>query len=61
MKKRVKTYIVTVQVHSLEVYEVEAETPDEAMDLWQDGELLREDFSKLEAEPLSAVEKRERL
>ena len=55
-----KTYIVTVQVRTIELYEVEAETPDEAMELWQDGELLRQDFSRLEAEPLSAQEKGER-
>jgi hypothetical protein len=54
-----KTYIVTVQVHAIELYEVEAESPDEAMELWQDGELLRQDFSRLEAEPLSAQEKGE--
>ena len=55
-----KTYIVTVQVHAIERYEIEAETPDEAMELWQDGKFLNESFSRLEAEPLSALEKGER-
>jgi hypothetical protein len=54
-----KTYIVTVQVHAIERYEVEAETPDEAMELWHEGK-LNESFSRLEAEPLSALEKGER-
>jgi hypothetical protein len=57
MKKRRKTYIVTVEVRSIELYEVDAESPAEAMELWQDGELVRQDFSRLEAEPLSAEEK----
>ena len=57
MKKRLKTYIVTVQVHAIELYEVEANSPDEAEELWQDGKFIREEFSRLEAEPLSAEEK----
>ena len=52
-----KTYIVTVQVHMLEYYEVEAETADEAMDLWQDGKFVGSDDSGLEAEPLEAKAK----
>ncbi len=55
-----KTYIVTVEVRTIELYEVEAETADDAMELWQDGELLEQDFSRLEAEPLKAVAKGER-
>jgi hypothetical protein len=52
-----KTYIVTVQVHTIERYEVEAETPDEAMENWQDGAFVEDRFSRVEAEPLSAKEK----
>jgi hypothetical protein len=52
-----KTYIVTVKVQTIELYEVEAETPDEAMELWQDGELLQQAFARVEAEPLQAHEK----
>src|SRR5580704_8389441 len=40
-----KTYIVTVDVRTINLYEVEAETPEDAMELWQDGELLKQDFS----------------
>ena len=32
MKKRLKTYIVTVEVRTIELYEVDAESPDEAME-----------------------------
>jgi hypothetical protein len=55
-----KTYIVTVKVQTIELYEVDAETPDEAMELWQDGKFMREDLARLEAEPLKAVAKGER-
>jgi hypothetical protein len=57
MKKRLKTYLVTVEVRTVEVYQVEAKTPEDAMENWQDGELLKQDFSRLEAEPVSAEEK----
>jgi hypothetical protein len=50
-----KTYIVTVKVQTIELYQVDAETPDEAMELWQDGQFVREDLARLEAEPLKAV------
>ncbi|MGE3999018.1 MAG: hypothetical protein AB7I48_02285 [Planctomycetaceae bacterium] len=52
-----KTYIVTVKVHTVQLYEVEAETPDEAMELWQDGTPLKCDFARMEAEALTAEEK----
>jgi hypothetical protein len=52
-----KTYIVTVKVQTVEFYEVDAETPDEAMELWQDGKFVREDLARLEVEPLKAVAK----
>ena len=52
-----KTFIVTVKVQTIELYEVEAETSDEAIELWQDGELISQDFSRLEAEPVSAEQK----
>jgi hypothetical protein len=55
-----KTYIVTVKVQTIELYEVDAETPDEAMELWQDGKFVRENLARLEAEPLKAVAKGER-
>jgi hypothetical protein len=51
-----KTYIVTVEVRTIDLYEVEAETPEDAMDLWQDGKLLRQDLSKMEAEAIDARE-----
>lgn len=57
MNKRLKTYIVTVEVRGIELYQIDAETPEKAMEHWQDGELLKQDFSRLEAEPLSAKEK----
>jgi hypothetical protein len=57
MKKPLKTYIVTVEVRTVDLYEVEAKTPEDAMESWQDGELLKQDFSRLEAEPLRAEEK----
>jgi hypothetical protein len=52
-----KTYIVTVKVQTIDLYEVTAETAEEAMDLWQDGKLLQQAFARLEAEPLQADEK----
>jgi hypothetical protein len=52
-----KTYIVTVKIQTIDLYEVEAETPDEAMELWQDGKLLQHAFARVEAEPLRAHEK----
>ena len=55
-----KTYIVTVKVQTIELYEVDAETPDLAMEHWQDGTLLPQDLTRLEAEPLNAEEKGER-
>jgi hypothetical protein len=57
MKKRLKTYIVTVEVRTIEHYEVDAESPDEAMELWQDGKFLYQNLSRLEAEPVSAKAK----
>lgn len=52
-----KAYIVTVKVQTIDLYEVTAETAEEAMDLWQDGKLLQQEFARLEAEPLQAHEK----
>ena len=49
-----KTYTVTVKVSLLEFYEVEAVTPDEAMENWQDGLFLGSDDTHLDAEPLKA-------
>lgn len=57
MNKRLKTYIVTVEVRTIDLYEVDAESPEKAMEFWQDGQLLKQDFSRLEAEPVSAQEK----
>jgi hypothetical protein len=54
MNERLKTYIVTVEVRTIELYEIKAGTPDEAMERWQDGELIKQGFSRLEAEPISA-------
>jgi hypothetical protein len=55
-----KAYIVTVKVQTIELYEVEAETPDEAMEFWQEGKFLGADDARLEIEPLKAVAKGER-
>jgi hypothetical protein len=52
-----EAYIVTVRVHILEYYEVDAETADEAMDLWQDGKFVGANDYHLEAEPLNAKAK----
>jgi len=49
-----KTYTVTVKVSLLEFYKVEAETPEEAMDNWQDGVFLNSDDTHLDATPLKA-------
>jgi hypothetical protein len=54
MKKGLKTYIVTVEVRTVELYEIDAESPDIAMELWQDGKVLEQGLSRLEAEPVSA-------
>lgn len=55
-----KTYIVTVAVQTVDLYEVEAETPEDAMERWQDGKLISQPFSKINAQPVRAVEKGER-
>jgi hypothetical protein len=55
-----KTYIVTVEVRTVDLYKVEADTPDDAMELWQDGELIRQDFSKMDAEAIDVREAGER-
>jgi hypothetical protein len=57
MSKRLKTYIVTVEVRTIELYQVEAESPDDAMELWQDGKLVEHDLSNLEADAIRAKEK----
>jgi hypothetical protein len=57
MKRRLKTYVVAVEVRTIELYEIQAESPEKAMELWQDGELLKQEFSRLEAQPVSAEEK----
>lgn len=51
-----KTYTVTVKVSLIEFYEVEAESPEEAMENWQDGVLLDSDDTHRDAEPLNAKE-----
>ena len=50
-------YIVTVLVHAIERYEVEAENADKAMDLWQEGRFLGSDDARMESEPLKARKK----
>jgi hypothetical protein len=57
MKKCLKTYIVTVEVRTVDLYEIKARSPEDAMERWQDGELLKQPFSRLDAEPVSAEEK----
>ncbi len=57
MSKRLKTYLVTVEVRTIELYEVDAESPEKAMELWQDGKLLKQSLSRLEADPVSAKAK----
>jgi hypothetical protein len=52
-----KTYIVTVKVQTVEFYEIDAESPEEAMESWQDGKFLEQSLSRLEAEPVSAKAK----
>lgn len=48
-------YTVTVRTKSLEYYEVEADSADDAMENWQDGRFLATDFeTSFEAEPFSA-------
>jgi hypothetical protein len=49
-------YIVTVKVTLLEYYEVEAATPEEALESWRGGNLLGTDDTYLETEPLKAEE-----
>ena len=52
-----KAYTVTVKVSLLEFYKVEAATPEEAMENWQDGDFLGSDDTHLDAEPLKAKER----
>jgi len=51
-----KTYTVTVKISLIEFYKVEAESPEEAMENWQDGVFLHSDDTHLDAEPLKAKE-----
>jgi hypothetical protein len=51
-----KTYIVTVKVAMLELYEVNATSPDEAMDIWSDGRFLRSVHADSHADVLNAEE-----
>jgi hypothetical protein len=48
-------YIVTVEITSVDEYEVEANTPEEAMDDWQHGRFLGSEERNFEAEPVSAM------
>ena len=48
------TYTVTVRVSLLEYYRVEAATPEDAMENWQEGSFLGSDDTHLDAEPLKA-------
>ncbi len=48
-------YEVIVKVFRLETWEVEADSPEQAMENWKDGELTSgSDEPNLEAEPLEA-------
>lgn len=51
-----KAYTVTVKVTILETYEVEAETPELAMQNWRDGAYLGSSDTHIDAAPLSAEE-----
>jgi hypothetical protein len=51
-----KTYNVTVKVSLLEFYKVEADTPEDALENWSDGQFLGSDDTHLDAEPLNATE-----
>jgi predicted RNase H-like HicB family nuclease len=51
-----KTYTVTVKISLLEFYEVKAETPEEAMENWDDGVFLYSDDTFLDAKSLKVKE-----
>ena len=51
-----KTYTVTVKVSLLEFYEVDADTPEEALENWDDGLFLGSDDTHLDAKSLKAEE-----
>jgi hypothetical protein len=51
-----RTFTVTVKVSLLEYYQVEAATPEDAIENWHDGEFLTSDDTHLDAEPLKAEE-----
>jgi hypothetical protein len=45
-----KRYRVTVVIRTLEIYEVEADSPEDAEDYWSDGDLIHADDESLETE-----------
>jgi hypothetical protein len=51
-----KTYRVKVAIRILEIYEVEAENPDDAAANWEDGKLIHTSDEALETEILSTIE-----
>jgi len=51
-----KRYVVTVKVAMLRLYEVEAATPEQAMEIWTDGRFLRSAHADLHSEVLKAEE-----
>lgn len=53
-----KTYIVSVKCTVLDYYEIEAKSPDHAMEIWMEGRFLRTDEAYLQAEPVNAQRKR---
>jgi hypothetical protein len=46
------SYTVTVKITMLEHYDVDAETPEDAAENWQDGQFIGSDDSCLDAEAI---------
>ncbi len=57
MKKRLKTYIVTVKTTVLDYYEIEARSTYDATDRWMEGRFLHTDEAYLNTEPVDVIEK----
>lgn len=51
-----KKFHVKVAIKILEIYEIEAEDPADASELWSDGKLIHTNDEALDAEVLSVEE-----
>lgn len=51
-----KKYRVKIAVKTLEIYEVEAESPEDAAECWHDGTWMNSNDEALESEVIGVVE-----